>query len=116
MFAVQITSFLKLIGAQFEETSRGVVSSHHFHNVQCGIENILSLLKYNGDVIEKAGQLSRRASSYITRHDLISSKVCEGGDSEDAENLRAAYEALASFRLAVERGEPNARVRILGLI
>jgi hypothetical protein len=47
---------------------RGVLSIHHFHNVQCGIENILCLLEYNNDVVEKADQLSRRASSYITRH------------------------------------------------
>jgi hypothetical protein len=47
------TSFLKLISAQLEETSRGVISSHHFHNVQCGIENILSLIEYNNEVVQK---------------------------------------------------------------
>ncbi len=47
MLSAHITSFLKLIDTQLEETSRGVTSSHHFHNVQCGIENILSLLDYN---------------------------------------------------------------------
>jgi hypothetical protein len=84
-----ITSFLKLISAQLEETSRGVISFHHFHNVHCGIENILSLLEYNNDVVEKADQLSRRASSYITRHDLISSNVSDGDVSEDANRRRA---------------------------
>jgi hypothetical protein len=78
MLSAHITSFLKLISAQLEETSRGVISFHHFHNVQCGIENILSLLEYNNEVVEKADQLSRRASSYIARHDLISSNVSDG--------------------------------------
>jgi hypothetical protein len=115
MISAHITSFLKLISAQIEETSRGVTSSHHFHNVQCGIENILSLLEYNNDVVEKAEQLSRRASSYITRHDLISSKISDGDISEDADRLRATHEALAGFRFAVEQSRPNARVRTLGL-
>ncbi len=75
MVSAHIASFLKLISAQLEETSRGISSIHHFHNVQCGIENILSLLECNDDVVEKADQLSRRASNYITRHDLISSET-----------------------------------------
>src|SRR5689334_15254184 len=75
MLSTHITSFFSLIRAQLEETSRGVASIHHFHNVRCGIENILCLLEYNNDVIEKADQLSRRASSYITRHESISSKI-----------------------------------------
>ena len=70
MLSKHITSFFNLIRAQLEETSRGVASIHHFHNVRCGIENILCLLEYNNDVVEKADQLSRRASSYITRHDF----------------------------------------------
>jgi hypothetical protein len=115
MLSAHITSFLKLISAQLEETSRGVISSHHFHNVQCGIENILSLIEYNNEVVQKADQLSRRASSYITRHDLISSSVSDGDVSEDANRLRAAQEALAGFCFAVERSLPNSRVRTLGL-
>src|SRR6267378_2368441 len=71
MLSAHIASFFNLIRAQLEETSRGVTSIHHFHNVQCGIENILCLLEYNNDVVDKADQLSRRASNYITRHDLI---------------------------------------------
>ena len=97
MLSAHITSFLKLITAQLEETSCGVISSHHFHNVQCGIENILSLLECNDDVVEKADQLSRRASNYIT-HDLISSKVRDWDISEDADRLGATHVALAGFR------------------
>jgi hypothetical protein len=115
MLSAHITSFLKLITAQLEETSCGVISSHHFHNVQCGIENILSLLEYSNDVVYKADQLSRRASNYITRHDLISSKISDRDISEDDDRLRATYEALAGFRFAVEHSQPNARVRTLGL-
>ena len=83
--------------------------------MQCGIENILCLLKYNNDLIEKADQLSRKASNYITRHDLISSKIGDGDISEDADRLRAAHEALAGFCFAAEHGQPNSRVGILGL-
>jgi hypothetical protein len=115
MLSAHITSFLKLISTQLEETSRGVTSSHHFHNVQCGIENILSLLEYNNDVVDKADQLSRRASNYFTRHDLISSKTSDRDISEDADRLLAAHEALAGFRFAVEHSQPNSRVRTLGL-
>jgi hypothetical protein len=115
MLSAHITSFLKLISAQLEETSRGVISFHHFHNVQCGIANILSLLEYDNDVVERADQLSRRASNYITRHDLISSKVRDGDISEDTDRLHAAHEALAGFRFAVEHSRPKSRVRTLGL-
>jgi hypothetical protein len=115
MFSAHITSFLKLIGAQLEETSRGITSIHHFHNVQCGIANILSLLELNNDVVDTADQLSRRASNYITRHDLISSKVADADISEDADRLHAAHEALAGFRFAVEQSRPSSRVRTLGL-
>ena len=115
MFSAHITSFLKLIRAQLEETSSGVTSSHHFHNVQCGIENILSLLERNNDVVEKADQLSCRASNNISRHDLISSSMSDSDINEDADRLRAAHEALAGFCFAVEQSQPNARVRTLGL-
>jgi hypothetical protein len=115
MLSDHITSFLKLISTQLEDTSRGITSSHHFHNVQCGIENILSLLEYNNAVVDKADQLSRRASNYITRHDLVSSKISDRDISEDAARLRETYEALAGFRVAVEHSQPNSRVRTLGL-
>jgi hypothetical protein len=115
MLSAHITSFLRLINAQLEETSRGVASSHHFHNVQCGIENILSLLEYDNDVIEKADQLLRQASDYISRHDLLSSTLSDGEVSADADRLRAAHDALTGFSFAVERSRPNSRVRTLGL-
>jgi hypothetical protein len=115
MLSKHIASFLKLIHAQLEETSRGVASSHHVHNVQCGIYNILSLLERNEDVVEKADQLSSRAFSYIARHDLISSKMSDGDIGEDADRLQAAHAALAGFRVAVEQSRPNSRVRTLGL-
>jgi hypothetical protein len=61
MLAPHIASFLKLISAQLEQTSRGleqtsrgVASPHHLHNVRCGIENILSLLQLNKEIVEKA--------------------------------------------------------------
>ena len=111
MLSAHITSFLNLINAQLEETSRGISSSHHFHNVQCGIANILSLLKYSNDVGEKADQLSRTASNYIACHAVIT----EGDIAKDADRLKAAHAALAGFRLAVEHSQPNARVRALGL-
>src|SRR2546421_3962449 len=107
MLSKHITSFFSLITDQLDETSRGVISIHHFHNVRCGIENILCLLEHNNDVVEKADQLSRRASSYITRHDLISSKITDGDITEDADRLRAAHEALAGFCFAVEHSKPN---------
>jgi hypothetical protein len=115
MLSAHIASFLKLISAQLEDTSRGIRSIHHFHNVQCGIANILSLLEYNNDLVEKADQLSRRASSYIIRHDLISSTVRDADISEDADRLQAAHAALAGFRFAVEQSRPNSRVHTLGL-
>src|ERR1700680_3406840 len=113
MLSAHIASFLKLIGAQLEETSRGVRNIHHFHNVQCGIANILSLIESNNDVVDKADQLSRRASNYIVHHVLIPSKAGDGSISDDADRLHAAHEALDVFRFAVERSRPNSRVRTL---
>ena len=115
MLSKHITSFFSLIRDQLEETSCGIASIHHFHNVRCGIENILCLLEYNNDVVEKADQLSRRASSYITRHDSIASKIGDGDISEDADRLRAAHEALAGICVAVEHSKPNSRAGTLGL-
>ena len=115
MLAAHTASFLKLINTALEDVSRGVVSPHHLHNVRCGIENILSLLEYNNEVVEKADQLSRRASDYITYHDLVTSKVGDTTIAADVDRLRAVREALASFRSAVEHSKPNSRVRTLGL-
>jgi hypothetical protein len=114
MLAAHTASFLKLINTALEDyISWG--SPHHLHNVRCGIENILSLLEYNNEVVEKADQLSRRACDYITHHDLITSKTSDGTIGEDVDRLRAVREALAGFRSAVEHGRPNSRVRTLGL-
>lgn len=65
MLAAHTASFLKLINATLEDTSRGIASPHHLHNVRCGVENIMSLLEYNNDVVEKADQL---ASSLRLHH------------------------------------------------
>ena len=115
MLATHITSFLKLINTTLDDTSRGVASPYHLHNVRCGIENILCLLAYNTEVAEKADQLSRRASDYVTYHALITSKVSDGAIGEDGDRLRAVHEALASFSSAVQHSAPNSRVRTLGL-
>lgn len=58
MLSAHIESFLKLISAQLEETSRGIRSIHHFDNVECGIANILSLLELNSEAVEKADELA----------------------------------------------------------
>jgi hypothetical protein len=115
MLSAHIASFFKLINAQLEETSLGIRSIHHIHNVHCGITNILSLLEHNNDVVEKADQLSRRASSYITHRDPISAALGDGDSNEDIDRLHAAHTALAGFRLAVEHSRPHARVHALGL-
>jgi hypothetical protein len=115
MLSAHVTSFFNLISAQLEETSQGVISNHHVHNVRCGIANILCLLEFTNDVDEKADQLSRTASNYIANHDASSSKIDEPDIIKDVDRLNAARAALAGFRLAVEHSQPNARVRILGL-
>jgi hypothetical protein len=115
MLAVHTASFLKFINTEIEDISRGIANPHHLHNVRCGIENILSLLECNNEVIEKADQLSRRASDYITHHGLVTSKSSDETISQDDGLLRAVHEALAGFGSAVEHGQPNSRVRTLGL-
>ena len=115
MLAAHTASFLKLINTALEDISHGVASPHHLHNVRCGIENILSLLEYNNEVVEKADQLSRRARDYVTYHDLATSEICDGTMGADVDRLRVVREALAGFSSAVERSQPNSRVRTLGL-
>jgi hypothetical protein len=112
MLATHTASFLKLIDTVLDDISRGVASGHHLHNVRCGIENILALLEYNNELVEKADQLSRRAGDYITYR--ATSKIRDR-TIEDADRLRIAREALAGFRFAVEQSRPNSRVRTLGL-
>jgi hypothetical protein len=108
-------SFLSLINTTLDDITRGVASPHHLHNVHCGIENIMSLLKYNNEVVEKADQLSRQARDYIRQHDLVACTNSNGMSGAEGDRLRAVHEALAGFRSAVERSQPNARVRTLGL-
>ena len=114
MLAAHTASFLKLIDTVLDDISRGVASTHHLHNVHCGIENILALLEYNNELVEKADQLSRRAGDYIIYDSLVTSKVRDR-TIEDVDRLRIAREALAGFRSAVEHSRPNSRVRTLGL-
>ena len=108
-------NFLKLIDSVFEDISHGVDSRHHFHNVRCGIENILVLLEYNNEVDEKADQLSHRARDYITYRDRVASKISDEATGEDIDRLCIARAALDRFRCAVEHSKPNSRVRTLGL-
>ena len=115
MLSAHTASFLTLLNTALDDISRGVASPHHLHNIHCGIENILSLLKYNNEVVEKADQLSRQARDYVIYHDLATSKIGDGTMGEDAGRLRIVREALAGFRSAVERSQPNSRVRTLGL-
>jgi len=115
MLNAHTASFLKLIDTVLEDITRGVASRHHLHNVHCGIENIVALLEYNDELVDKADQLSRRARDYITYRDLVTSKINEGTIGEDDNRLRIAREALAGFSSAVEHSRPNSRVRTLGL-
>ena len=115
MLSAHTASFLRLIDTVFDDISRGVASGHHLHNVRCGIENILTLLEYNDELIEKADQLSRRAGDYITYHGLVTSKISHGTIVKDVDRLRIARQALDGFRGAVERSRPNSRVCTLGL-
>ena len=115
MLAAHTASYLKFIETVLEDISRGVTSSHHLHNVRCGIENILALFEYNDELAEKADQLSRRACDYITYRDLVTSKIKDQTIAEDVDRLRIARDALGGFRSAVEQSQPNARVKKLGL-
>ena len=115
MLSAHIASFLKFIDTVLEDISAGIASSHHLHNVRCGIANILGLLEYNDELVQKADQLSRRADDYITYHDLMTSQITDRTPAEDVGRLHIAREALAAFRLAVEHGQPNRRMRTLGL-
>ena len=115
MLTTHIASFLQLIDTVLADISRGIASSHHLHNVRCGIENILGLLEYNDELVQKADQLSRRAGDYIKYHDVMTSQIAEATEIEDVSRLHIAREALATFRSALERSRPNRRVRTLGL-
>jgi hypothetical protein len=66
MPAAHTANFLNLINTALEDISRGVASPHHLHNIRCGIENILSLLKYNNEVVEK--RISSHVEPMTTSH------------------------------------------------
>jgi hypothetical protein len=115
MLTVHIASFLKLIDTVLDDTSRGVESRHHLHNVRCEIENLLALLESNYELHEKAYQLSRRAHDYLSYQGPVTDKTKDATMDGDVDRLRVVREALASFSSAVERSKPNSRVRTLGL-
>ena len=115
MLASHTESFLKLINSTIEDISHGVDSPHHLHNVRCGVENIMCLLEYNNEVVQRAEQLSRQACDYITYRDLVASKIGDETIVKDVDRLGAVREALAGFRFAVTQSKPNSRVRTLGL-
>jgi hypothetical protein len=108
-------SFLKLINGAIQDTSRGVASAHHLHNVRCGVANIMSILNQDNALVEKADRLVRRADDYIIYHDLVTSKTGGATVGEDADRLRAVHEAIDDFHSTVECSQPNSRVRKLGV-
>ena len=116
MLSKHVASLIGLIHAQIEETSRGLANSHHVHNVQCGIENIVSLLEPSKVLTDTSAQLYQLARSYIAHHDPIASNMNAVAISEDAARLCAAQAALTHFRSAVEQSRPNTRARTLGLM
>jgi hypothetical protein len=116
MLSKHVAALIGLIYAQIEETSNGLANCHHMHNVQCGIENIVSLLEPSEALVDTSAQLFRLARSYIASHDPTASNMSEADASEDAARLRAAQAALTHFRSAVEQSRPNARARTLGLM
>jgi hypothetical protein len=105
--------FLDLIATELREASEGIASSHHLHNVESGIANILDLLEFDPAIAGAAEHLARMAANYINRHDLVS--VVEQASQADADRLRAAVAALSAFRTTLDRGRPNLRVRRLRL-
>src|SRR5262249_42870348 len=106
---------LELIDDELDQTSKGLASPHHLHNVQSAIENILSLVEYDDLIADMAGRLIQTAADYINRHDIVPAARTREDEIADAKRFRAAQNALARFRLALERSRPNARVRTLRL-
>lgn len=107
--------FVDLIKRVLLEASKGVASSHHVHNVQAGIANILSLLQYDGEIGAAAERLTRTAANYLDRHDIASTTLTEQEKRADVDRFGLAQDALAAFCVSLERGQPNSRVRALGL-
>jgi hypothetical protein len=108
-------SFIDLIERALTEASRGIASSHHFHNVRAGIANILSLLEYDAEIGAAADRLTQTAASYINRHDIGATTMTERERGADADRFSIAQDAVAAFRASLERGRPSSRVRKLGL-
>ena len=59
--------FVDLIKRVLLEASKGIASSHHVHNVQAGIANILCLLQYDGEIGAAAERLTQTAANYLNR-------------------------------------------------
>ena len=110
MLASHTESFLKLINSTLEDISRGVDSPHHLHNVRCGVENIMCLLEYNSEVVQKADQFSRQACDYIKHHDFVASKNRDGTIVEDAEPIEKAGKigALMTLNIRGKRSKTDA--------
>ena len=108
--------FVDLIKRALLEASRGVASSHHFHNVRAGIANILSLLEYDDEIGAAADRLTETAANYLNRHDIVSTTTTEHERRSDADRFGIAQDALAAFRASLERARPSSRVRTLGLV
>jgi hypothetical protein len=108
-------SFIDLIKSVLLEASRGIASSHHFHNVRAGIANILSLLEYDDQIGQAADRLSQTAASYLDRHDIASTTLTDQELRADADRFGVVQDALAAFRASLEHARPSSRVRTLGL-
>ncbi|HYK78291.1 MAG TPA: hypothetical protein VEU95_01625 [Micropepsaceae bacterium] len=97
------------------EASKGIASSHHVHNVQAGIANVLSLLQHDDEINAAADRLSQTAADYLNRHGIASTTTIEQEKRADIDRFDAAQDSLAAFCASLERGRPNSRVRTLGL-
>ncbi len=107
--------FVDLIKGVLSEASKGIASSHHFHNVRAGIANILSLLEYDAKIGEAADRLTQTAANYLNSHDAASVTPNDQERRADADRLGIAQAALAAFGAALEHARPSPRVRTLGL-
>jgi hypothetical protein len=115
MIPIFTQGFLDFIDSELQAVSKGVVSTHHVHNVQSGITNILALLEPDEIITDASGTLAQMAASYINRHDCGSMSIAEREANGDTARFSIALAALAAFRASLERGRPNFRVQRLGL-
>ena len=107
--------FVDLIEKALLDTSTGIASLHHLHNVRAGIANILSLLEYDAEIGAAADRLTQTATNYISRHDTVSTTMTERERRADAGRFGIAQDAVVAFRASLEHGRPSSRVRRLGL-